>query len=49
MSDTVLYIAAFVIIIHFILGFVYLVRKLSGPLPDDAAGKEQESSDGGQD
>lgn len=35
MSDTVFYIAAAVVIAHFVVGFIFLVRKLSGPLPDD--------------
>ena len=32
MSDTVFYITASIVIIHFVAGFVYLAIKLSGPV-----------------
>lgn len=32
MSNTVFYIVVFVIIAHFLVGFIFLVRKLSGPV-----------------
>ncbi|MCB0693591.1 MAG: hypothetical protein R2787_08985 [Saprospiraceae bacterium] len=48
MSDTVLYIAAFVVIAHFVLGILYLVYKLVGPLPDDSSAKGEKEVDSGQ-
>ncbi|MBR9920469.1 MAG: hypothetical protein GYB31_06490 [Bacteroidetes bacterium] len=36
MSDTVFYIAVFVVLAHFVVGFVFLVRKLSGPVVEQA-------------
>ena len=35
MNDTVFYIVAFVIIAHFIVGFIFLARKLSGPVAEE--------------
>jgi len=40
-SNTVLYILLFVVILHFIVGFVFLIKKLS-PKPEDKE-KQQES------
>jgi len=48
MSDTVLYIAAFVVIAHFVLGILYLVYKLIGPLPDDSSAKGEKEVDSDQ-
>lgn len=44
-----LYIAAFVVIAHFVLGILYLVYKLIGPLPDDSSAKREKEVDRGQD
>jgi hypothetical protein len=35
MNNTVFYIVIFVVIAHFIAGFVFLVRKLSGPVSEE--------------
>lgn len=34
-GNTVFYIVATIIIAHFVVGFIFLVRKLSGPVPDE--------------
>lgn len=35
MNNTVFYIVIFVVIAHFVAGFVFLVRKLSGPVAEE--------------
>lgn len=35
MNDTVFYIVVFLVIAHFLAGFIFLVRKLSGPVKED--------------
>ena len=35
MNDTVFYIVVFLVIAHFVAGFIFLVRKLSGPVKDE--------------
>ena len=35
MNNTVFYIVVFVVIAHFVAGFVFLVRKLSGPVEEE--------------
>jgi NADH:ubiquinone oxidoreductase subunit 3 (subunit A) len=35
MSDTVFYIVVFVVVAHFVAGFVFLVKKLSGPVSEE--------------
>lgn len=35
MSNTVFYIVAFLVIAHFVAGFIFLVRKLSGPVREE--------------
>lgn len=35
MNDTVFYIVVFVIIAHFVVGFIFLARKLSGPVREE--------------
>ena len=34
-GNTVFYIVATIIIAHFVIGFVFLVRKLSGPVSEE--------------
>lgn len=34
-GNTVFYIVATIIIAHFVVGFLFLVRKLSGPVPEE--------------
>jgi hypothetical protein len=56
MNDTVFYIVVFVIIAHFIVGFIFLARKLSGPVreepwedePEEREENETVSSTSGQ-
>lgn len=43
MSNTVFYIVVAMVIIHFVIGVVFLVRKLSGPLPDETHSEETNS------
>lgn len=42
MNNTVFYIVAFLVIAHFVVGFVFLVRKLSGPVGEEGLDKEEE-------
>ena len=35
-SNTTFYIIATIIIAHFVIGFVFLVRKLSGPVKEES-------------
>ncbi len=42
MNDTVFYIVVFVIIAHFIVGFVFLAKKLSGPVREEPWDEEVE-------
>ena len=51
-GNTVFYIVAAIIMGHFLVGFIFLVRKLSGPVPEETAGEgsiEQMPADTGQD
>jgi cell division protein FtsN len=43
MNNTVFYIVVAVVIIHFVIGVVFLVRKLSGPLPEEDNTEEDNS------
>jgi len=42
MNDTVFYIVVFLVIAHFVVGFVFLVRKLSGPVKEDPEKEKEE-------
>jgi hypothetical protein len=42
MNDTVFYIVVFVIIAHFVVGFIFLARKLGGPVREEPWDDESE-------
>lgn len=42
MNDTVFYIVVFLVIAHFVAGFIFLVRKLSGPVKEDPEKEKEE-------
>ena len=45
MSNTVLYIAAFVVLAHFVVGVVFLIRKFSGTGEEPAGSSVEEEAD----
>lgn len=45
MNDTVLYTIVFIAAAHFIVAVVFLIRKLSGPVPDESTERLLQKSD----
>jgi hypothetical protein len=41
MSDTLFYIVVSVVVLHFVVGFGYLLLKLNAPVDKDAASEEE--------